>query len=118
VTFLQAIVVFSGTSAAATFAIPAIMTCYWRRATAAGALAAMLAGAGTSFTLYATGWIMKFDPMIAEKTNFAPFYLGQMHPIVWGLAASCVAGITVSLFTTPPDRERVSHLFDAETSHS
>jgi SSS family solute:Na+ symporter/sodium/pantothenate symporter len=114
VTFLQAIVVFSGTSAAATFAIPALMTCYWRRATAAGALAAMLAGAGTSLTLYATGWIMQTDPMIAEKTNFAPYYLAQMHPIVWGLAASLIAGVGVSLFTTPPEPSRVSFLFDAQ----
>lgn len=118
VTFLQAIVVFSGTSAAATFAIPALMTAYWRRATAAGALASMLAGAGTSLTLYAIGWIMQVDPMIAEKTNFAPYYLGQMHPIVWGLAASLVAGVGVSLFTDPPEAERVSRLFDAQAEHS
>ena len=46
VAYLQAIVVFSGTAAAATFVVPALMIAYWRRATAAGALAAMLAGLG------------------------------------------------------------------------
>jgi len=115
VTFLQAIVVFSGTSAAATFAIPALMAAYWRRATAPGALAAMLTGAGTSLALYAVGWIRQVDPMIAERTSFAPYYLGQLHPIVWGLAASLLAGVAISFCTRPPDARLVARLFDAPT---
>ena len=37
------------------FLVPALMACYWRRATAAGALAAMLAGAGTVGALIIAG---------------------------------------------------------------
>jgi Na+/proline symporter len=107
-------VVFSGTSGAATFVAPTLMTAYWRRATAAGTIAAMLAGMGTVLALYALGWI-GFDQNIGEATRFGPYYLLGLHPIVWGLAASFVAGIAVSRFTSPPDPERVSLFFDAQT---
>jgi SSS family solute:Na+ symporter/sodium/pantothenate symporter len=111
VQYLQAIVVFSGTSAAATFVTPALMTAFWRRATAAGTLAAMASGAGTMLVLFALGW-MGTDPMIGQATRFRPYYLLGLEPIVWGLAASLAAGIVVSLCTTPPDAALVSQLFD------
>ncbi|MBW3600488.1 MAG: sodium:solute symporter, partial [Planctomycetes bacterium] len=63
VSFLQAIVVFCGSSGAATFVVPAVMAAYWRRATAAGVLAAMLAGAGTSLALLLIGSQMN-DPRL------------------------------------------------------
>src|SRR4029077_913872 len=56
VAYLQAIVVFSGTGAAATFCVPALMLAYWRRANVAGMLASMLGGAGTMVTLYGLGF--------------------------------------------------------------
>ena len=46
--------------------------------------------------------------------GFRPFYLLQLHPLLWGLSASILAGIGVSLVTTPPDEELVSKLFDAQ----
>jgi SSS family solute:Na+ symporter/sodium/pantothenate symporter len=98
VAYLQAIVVFSGTGAAATFLVPIVMAAYWHRATAAGALAAMLAGAGTMFCLFAMGW-MGPDPMIGAKTSFRPYFLLGMEPIVWGLCMSLIAGVGVSLWT-------------------
>src|SRR5262249_10883064 len=76
--YLQAIVVFSSTSAAATFVVPALMMAYWRRATTAGSLAAMLAGSATMLALFATGWILSwrgYDPMIGPATAFRPYYL-------------------------------------------
>jgi hypothetical protein len=53
---------------------------------------------------------MQTDPMIAEKTNFAPFYLGQLHPIVWGLTS-----LRESESVCSPSRLKraVSFLFDA-----
>jgi sodium/pantothenate symporter len=87
------------------------MASYWRRATAAGGLAAMLAGASTMFTLFAIGWSGKVNQMIGPDTSFRPYFLGGMEPIVWGLLASLVAGVGVSLLTRPPDAERVDRLF-------
>ena len=95
VAYLQAIVVFSSTSAAATFVVPALMMAFWRRATTAGALAAMLAGSATMLGLFAAGWILSwrgYDPMIGPATRFRPYYLLGLEPIVWGLAASLARG--------------------------
>ena len=112
VNFLQALVVFSGTGGACAFVVPALMAAYWRRATAAGALAAMLVGAGTSLALYITGFFFSPDPMIGQKTAFRPYFLFGLEPIVWGLATSLVSGVLVSLATSPPPREVVAGLFD------
>jgi SSS family solute:Na+ symporter/sodium/pantothenate symporter len=115
VAYLQAIVVFSGESAAATLLVPALMAAFWRRATAQGALAAMLAGAGTMLALYVAGWIAAaygFDPMIGQATRFRPWYLLGMGPIVWGLSASLVAGVVGSLLSQRPSRQLVARFFE------
>jgi SSS family solute:Na+ symporter/sodium/pantothenate symporter len=89
-----------------------LMIAYWRRATVAGAMAAMIAGAVTMLALFVTGWLGP-DPMIGHATKFRPCYLLGLEPIVWGLAASTLAGVAVSLLTRPPAPERVGWLFDA-----
>jgi sodium/pantothenate symporter len=115
VAYLQAIVVFSGTGAAATFCVPAVMLAFWRRATVPGMLSAMLAGAGTMGVLYGLGFLgFGADVLIGQVTRFRPYFLCQMDPLVWGLSASLLAGVTVSLCTAPPDATLVSRLFDAE----
>ena len=130
VKFLQALVVFSGASAAATFVVPALMLTYWRRATAAGTIAAMLAGTIGMFGLYSLGWIQRSVSDAAETglfasirdwlgpapgygiaTSLSPFYLWGLDPIMWSLLISAIAGIVVSLMTTPPDQERVDRFF-------
>ncbi|MSR56095.1 MAG: sodium:solute symporter [Planctomycetaceae bacterium] len=113
--FLQAVVVFSGTGAASTFCVPALMLAFWRRATERGMIAGMLAGACTVLVLYAmgiSGW--GGEQRIGQFTGFRPYFLLQLEPLLWGLAASLIAGVTVSLCTTPPDEQLVSKLFDAE----
>jgi sodium/pantothenate symporter len=129
VAYLQALVVFSGTGAAATFVVPALMTAYWRRATAKGTTAAMLAGAGALIALYLIGFdesagylarlgiVLKYQN-IGQATKFRPFYLGGVDPLLWGLAASLVAGVVGSWLTRPPDAATVSRLFDAEPATS
>jgi Na+/proline symporter len=106
VEYLQAIVVFSGTCGATTFVVPAILLAYWRRATAAGTAAAMLTGVGATLFLYGRNWIAK-----GEFTPWRPY---DLDPIIWGLAGSLVAGVTVSLLTRPPDAALVSRLFDQQ----
>ncbi len=113
VAYLQVIVVFSGTSAAASLVVPALMTAYWPRATAAGTLAAMLSGAATVIGLFVLGALGWGDPLLGPATAFRPFYLLGLDPIIWGLAASLVSGVMVSLATRPPDRDLVAKLFDA-----
>ncbi len=115
VDYLQVIVVFSGTGSAATFLMPALMLAYWRRATTAGMLASMIGGGGTVISMYIIG-ILGLAPkaLIGAVSRFQPYYLLNFDPLIWGIAVSVVAGITVSLCTVPPDRELVSKLFDAE----
>ncbi|MGD9721021.1 MAG: sodium:solute symporter [Pirellulales bacterium] len=106
VNFLQTLIVFSTTATASSFVTPALMMAFWRRATAAGTSAAMLAGAGAILTLFIVGTIQ-------GGAAFQPYQLLGLEPIVWGLAVSAVAGVAVSLVTSPPPEELVSRLFDA-----
>jgi sodium/pantothenate symporter len=135
VRYLQALVVLSATISAATFVTPALMAAYWRRATAPGAIAAMLSGAGTMFALFTLGWLQRFaeaavaresasapvravaewlgpDPAIGIANPFRSYYLMGLDPILWALLISAIAGIGVSLCTKPPEATRIAHLFD------
>jgi SSS family solute:Na+ symporter/sodium/pantothenate symporter len=94
--YIQTYIVLGGSLAAASFLGPVAMGSFWRRATASGAFASMLAGAvGVA--------VFHFVPSIRLGT----------HPFLWGLAASLVAGVGVSLCTAPPPPAHVSTLFDA-----
>jgi sodium/pantothenate symporter len=92
---LQKFIVWGGSLAAGSFLAPVVLGLYWRRATASGAFAAMLAGAG-AVTL------VEFVP--AAGLGYGPF--------LWGLGASFAAGALVSLATAPPPPERVAALFE------
>lgn len=136
VKYLQALVVFSGSSGAATFVTPVMMACYWRRATAPGILAAMIAGAGTMFGAFFAGWLQRTaeaavmlgdaspllqtvydvlgpDPHIGIGGSFRAYYLLGLDPVLWALLASAVFGIVVSLLTAPPEPLRVDLYFQA-----
>lgn len=118
--FLQAIVVFSTSGAGAALFVPAMIAAHWRRATAAGVLSAMVAGAGTVLALFIAGWFGEKSG-IGMATAFAPYYLLGIEPVVWGLAASLVVGVVVSLITQPPPLPLVQKLFEApstEAAHS
>src|SRR5262245_20760381 len=106
---LQMLVTFSSGCAASAFLTPTVMMCYWRRATAAGTIGAMLAGALVAFSLNMVGLVIA----IANKTGFVPYNLLGFEPIVWGLVVSLIVGIVVSLVTRPPDERVVRKLFDA-----
>jgi SSS family solute:Na+ symporter/sodium/pantothenate symporter len=111
VAYLQTLVVFSSGCAASSFLIPTVMMCYWRRATAAGNIAGMLAGAGASFALNITGLIIA----LKTHTTFHSYNLLGFEPLIWGLAVSLIVGVFISLVTRPPDERLVSKLFDAES---
>lgn len=126
VAYLQAIVVFSGTGAAATFCFPALMLCYWRRATVPGMIASMISGATTMIVMYALPQVRlllldrtdgKFELFTEQRfgqfTGFRPYFLLEIDPLLWGLLVSCLTGLVVSLLTRPPDEKVVSRMFDA-----
>jgi sodium/pantothenate symporter len=111
---LQVLVVFSAASCGATFFVPAWMLAYWPRATAAGAGAAMLSGALTMLGLFLTGVVLAWygwKQPIDQLASVGSYYPGGFHPVIFGLAASLVAGVLVSLITKPPPRAVVARLF-------
>lgn len=129
--YLQALVIVSGSGGGASFLAPVLMACYWRRTSAAGMLAGMLVGFLLYFGLFSAGWVQNWasaagdnslakaalsilgpDPMIGLPGLFRPYYVLGIDPIVWSIIASAIAGIVVSLMTTPPSPERVSRFFD------
>jgi SSS family solute:Na+ symporter/sodium/pantothenate symporter len=116
--FLQLIVVFASSGMASSFLMPAILGCFWRRATAGGALAAMLVGAGVTLGLYGYGSYLGrngIDQGIGPPSSgFGAYYLLGFEPCVWGLSLSLVAGIVGSLATAPPDPKRIALLFDTQ----
>lgn len=132
-TYLQALVVLSGSAGAATFIAPVMMACYWRRASAAGTLAGMLGGFLVYFGIYSCGWLQNWatannsspfaqqvlmflgpDPMIGSAGLFRPYFILGVDPIIWGLLASVFFGIGVSLVTAPPSQELVRRFFDIQ----
>jgi SSS family solute:Na+ symporter/sodium/pantothenate symporter len=135
--YLQALVVLSASAGAATFIAPVLMACYWRRATAAGALAGMLGGFLVYFGIYSCGWAQNWataqsgsaaaqqilswlgkDPMIGSTGFFRPYYILGVDPIVWGLLASIVGGVVGSLMSAPPSPELVKRFFDIRTKEA
>jgi SSS family solute:Na+ symporter/sodium/pantothenate symporter len=96
------------------------MLAYWRRATVPGVLSAMIGGATMVLTLYLLGilgpklGLIAQDPMIGNITSFRPYFPFGIDPLVWGVGVSLVAGIVVSLLTSPPQEKLVSQLFDRQ----
>ena len=69
--------------------VPIVGALFWRRATAAGALASMAAGSVVVVIF------MAVDGLFANT------------PIIWGMLASLVAFVVVSLLTPKPTEERM-----------
>ncbi len=115
--YLQDIIVFTGAGQGCSFLVPMVMLLYWRRATRQGVLASMLGGFLAVLSLYLLGWLASagWIPGLQEegKIAFKPYYLGGVDPLVWGLLASLVLGIAVSLWTRP-EEELVKKYFPAQ----
>jgi SSS family solute:Na+ symporter/sodium/pantothenate symporter len=134
--YLQALVVLSTTCGAATLAVPVLMACYWRRATARGVIAAMVSGALTALALYGIGWLHLWslkqvdagasagvarsivdclgpDQGIGIESPFRPYFLFGLDPLIWGLLVSGIIGLAVTRFTSPPSAEHVAWLFES-----
>src|SRR5207302_2137612 len=114
--FLQYLILFTGAGMGCTFLAPTVLGLYWRRATRAGALAALLTGFGTVTILYVLGWcgIGKLGKTGPAKEDFAPLYLFNLDPVLYGLFLSFLAGIVVSLCINPLPEKHVDRYFLAE----
>jgi sodium/pantothenate symporter len=111
--YLQYVIVFTGAGLGCTFLAPTVLALYWRRATRAGALTAMVAGFVTVVGLYVLGWlgVGKEGTAGPMADAFAPCYLFGLDPLLYGLAASFGLGVVVSLGTKPPPRADVDRYF-------
>jgi SSS family solute:Na+ symporter/sodium/pantothenate symporter len=116
--FLQYLIIFTGAGMACTFLAPIAMALYWRRATRAGALAALIGGFVTVLGLYVLGWlgVGKQDVTGPAAESIAPFYLFGLDPIIHGLIVSFGLGLLVSLRTQAPLLGEVDRYFLDEVS--
>jgi SSS family solute:Na+ symporter/sodium/pantothenate symporter len=115
-TYLQYLIIFTGSGMGCTFLAPTVLGLYWRRATRPGALTALLTGFGTVTVLYVLGWygIGKGGKTGPAKENFAPLYLFNLDPVLYGLVLSFVSGIVASLLTKPMSEKHVDRYFLTE----
>ena len=87
--FLQTLIVFASTGLGAVFLAPVAFGLFWKRMTAAGAIAGMFTGACGILVLYLIGY------WVADE--FAPYNLLGLDPFIWGTFSSAVAVVGVSL---------------------
>jgi SSS family solute:Na+ symporter/sodium/pantothenate symporter len=142
--FLQYIIVFTGAGMGCTFLAPTVLALYWRRATRAGAVAALVGGFASVLILYTLGWLGVGKPTPVETAStflaplaaagspeattltaaaqqtaksgpatepFAPLYLFDLDPLIYGLLVSFGLGILVSLWTQPLPQAHVDRYF-------
>lgn len=132
VQFLQVIVVFSGSGAAATFMCPALMMAFWRRTNVPGMLSGMFSGAITVVSLYLIEILRQpaldripsiakplYDlfpkQLIGPAASFRAYYLFGVDPLIWGLLVSGTVGIVVTLLTKPPRNDVVARFFEVSS---
>ncbi|VTS08220.1 sodium:solute symporter family transporter [Tuwongella immobilis] len=114
--FLQYIIVFTGSGQSCAFLMPMLFLLFWKRTTKAGALAGMLLGVGSVLGLYALGWIdnrtqdqpdlwvrslLGWLPGWGEirSDKFAPLTPLGLDPLFWGMIGSLLGTVLVSKIT-------------------
>jgi Na+/pantothenate symporter len=115
--FLQYLIIFTNAGQACCFLAPLVLGLYWRRATRAGALAAIWAGFLSVAGLWVLGYlgVGKEGKTGAAGNTFAPWTPFGLDPLVYGFLSSFGLGILVSLFTKPLPPKHVDRYFLAET---
>jgi len=103
-TFLQDIIVYTGSGLASCFLAPMVFALYWPRANRQGCLAGMLAGYGAHLSMYVAGHF-------ANGSFFEPYRLMDFDPIIIGLFVSFATVYIVTRITPPPPEELVRKYF-------
>jgi SSS family solute:Na+ symporter/sodium/pantothenate symporter len=111
--YLQYLIIFTGAGMACTFLAPTVLGLYWRRATRAGALAGLVSGFLTVCLLWLLGWlgVGKAARSGPAAKGFAPLYLFDLDPVLWGLSISFALAIVVSLLTPRLPEKHVDRYF-------
>jgi SSS family solute:Na+ symporter/sodium/pantothenate symporter len=114
--FLQHVIIFTGSGFACAFLAPIVLGLYWRRVTRAGALVSIAGGVSTLGVLYALGWmgIGKAGKEGTSFSAFAPLYLFNLDPLIYGMAVAFLLGVVVSLCTSPLPPTHVDRYFVAD----
>jgi len=103
---------FSGFTGLVPLVLAAI---YWRRLTVVGAVASVLAGAGTWLILFwRAGWGMNKQYTFPESPIplIGDWSIPPMLPVVAVTLASATALLSVSLVTRPPSQQTLLRFFD------
>lgn len=93
--FLQSLIVFASAGLGACFLIPMVVALYWRRMTAAAAIAGMMAGGATILILYLIGRI--------KYGEFSEYLLLGFHPFIWSVVVTALVVFVVSILGKEPD---------------
>ncbi|MCA9135212.1 MAG: hypothetical protein KDB00_00600 [Planctomycetales bacterium] len=91
--YLQDLIVFASGGLAACFLIPIVLSLYWRRMTASGAIAGMVAGMLVHLGLTCWGYY--------EHQEFRAYEFMGLDPFVWDLAGSAIGAVLFSLVGNP-----------------
>jgi Na+/pantothenate symporter len=104
--FMQDLIVFASGGLAVAFLIPIAMALYWPRVNKFGALASMLGGLACYLPFFVVGYIKheKFRPIKLSETF-------DFDPVIWGVVASLLIGVAVTLLTPPPPQHLVRKFF-------
>jgi SSS family solute:Na+ symporter/sodium/pantothenate symporter len=118
--FLQYLIIFTGAGMGCTYLAPTVLALYWRGATRAGALAALLSGFGVVGLLWLLGvlGIGKEGATGSAAGKFAPVYLLGLDPFIYGIVASFALGVVVSLFTRQLPSKHLDRYFLAGEGRS
>ncbi|MGC6441904.1 MAG: sodium:solute symporter family transporter [Rubripirellula sp.] len=101
--YLQDLIVFATGGLAACFLVPLVLSLYWRRMTAAAAIAGMLGG--TVMHVVLTGWGYYVEQ------EFRAFEFLGLNPFLWDLVGSVVGCLLAVLFGPPAKEETVLEYF-------
>lgn len=95
-TYLQDLIVFATGGLAACFLVPILLSLYWPRMTAAGAIAGMIGGTGMHLGLTWWGYHV--------YNKFEPYELLGLNPFIWDILLSTIAAITFAYLSKADPR--------------
>ncbi|MCB1087707.1 MAG: hypothetical protein KDM63_11725, partial [Verrucomicrobiae bacterium] len=101
--FLQTLIVFASGGLGAAFIMTIVLGLYWKRMTAAAAVASMISGSLTILVLYFIGWL--------KNGKFDEYNLLGLHPFIWSLIVTSIAIVAVSLLGKTPNEKLVEKYF-------
>ncbi len=101
--YLQDLIVFAGTGLAGCFLMPVLLSLYWPRMTAAGAVAGLVGGLLIHLGLSWAGYCV--------TKEFRPYEFLGMNPFVWDMIGSGLLVIGISKMGRPPCDEIVKPYF-------